>query len=38
MWLQKCNSAVYYMGMLYLPSDIFLTDGIGYDNDWLKFS
>jgi len=26
-----CNSAVYYMGMLYLHNDIFLTDIIGYD-------
>ena len=25
-WLQTCNSAVYYMGMLYLHNDIFLTD------------
>jgi len=31
-----CNSAIYYMGMLYLHNDIFLTDIIGCD--WLKFS
>ena len=30
------NSAVYYMDMLYLRNDIFLTDIIGYDR--LKFS
>jgi len=24
MWLQTCNTAVYYMGMLYLHNDIFL--------------
>jgi len=24
MWLQTCNSAVYYTGMLYLHNDIFL--------------
>jgi len=26
MWLQTCNSAVYYMGMLNVHDDIFLTD------------
>jgi len=31
MWLQTCNSAIYYYtGMLYLYNDIFLTDIIGY--------
>jgi len=26
-----CDGAVYYMGMLYLHNDIFLTDANGYD-------
>ena len=26
MWLQTWNSAVYYMAMLYLHNDVFLTD------------
>jgi len=30
------NTAVYYIGMLYLHNDIFVTDIIGYDR--LKFS
>jgi len=36
MWLWTCNSAVYYMGILHLRNDIFVTDIIGYDR--LKFS
>ena len=31
MWLQTCNSAVYYIGMLYLLTDISVSDIIGYD-------
>jgi len=30
-WLQTHNSAVYYLGVLYLHTGIFLTDIIGYD-------
>jgi len=31
MWLETCNSAVYYMCMLQMHNDIFLTDIIGSD-------
>ena len=31
MLLLTCNSAVYYMGMLYLHNDIYLTDIVGCD-------
>jgi len=36
MWLQMCNNAVYYIGMVYPHNDIFLIDIAGYDR--LKFS
>jgi len=36
MWLETCNSAVYYMCMLQMHNDIFLTDIIGSDR--LKFT
>jgi len=35
-WLYTCDSAVYYMGILHLHKDIFLTGITGYDQ--LKFS